>query len=114
MEQVCPMYLCTCIGLEHNTSLFSIFAEDVMDTFADSGSNQKKGSKPRREKNSVGAAEPAVTVGEVAAKGEPNASACQARGAGRRRPNKRIPANADDLDKALSKRAKQLFSGISM
>lgn len=44
----------------------------------------------------------------------PTKSAKQELRASRKRPNKRTPANADDLDRALSMRAKQLFNGINL
>ena len=93
---------------------WSLCNEETLGVVAETGSKQQKGSKARREKTTAGATERAATASKVTGKGEPKASAGQARGAGRKRPNKRIPSNVDDLDKALSKRAKQLFSGISM
>lgn len=98
----------------------TVQCNDFWTVRADSGSIQKSRSKDRREKSTGGAeGQPAATVHKAKAKVEPKASDEQARGAVRKRPNKRpnkrIPANVDDLDKALSKRARQLFSsGISM
>ena len=66
----------------------------------------KKGATDKQTSISKHADEHEVPMKDAQAKQKPRAS--------HKRPNKRTPANADDLDRALSKRAKQLFNGISL